>query len=184
MTESPPPRNTDVPPSKDKGVPPPDRGKRPGVPVEEDPLVRFDARVLDPATAVRVLDGKPLKPTIYRNNRLVVNAKDRAELDAVLNAIDGVLAEMSTWADGRPRQFYRRRNVDPWSPMRQPDGTGSDSTIEPDREWQDQARRLVRAERAEVPLAAVVSLSRPGRIDLLRRFPSTCSRLCSGSAPR
>jgi subtilisin family serine protease len=153
---------TEVPPPKDTDVPPSDRGKRPGVPAEEDPLARFDARVLDPATAVRILDGKPLKPTIYRNNRLVVNAKDRAELGAILKAIDGVLAEMSAWADGRPRQSYRRRNADPWSPMRQPGGAASDSSIEPDREWQDQARRLRRAEESKVPLAAVVSLEPAG----------------------
>lgn len=185
MTEVPPPRDTDDPPSR---TPPPDRGKRPGIPAEADPLARFDGRILDPATAVRVA-GRPLpKPTVYRNNRLLINSADAGELRAIVRVIDSVLDEMSRSPNdnGPASPRYAPRNFDPVSLTRQltpafptadiptgerqdfdPPAPGANDPEETEPEWRDQTLRLQRAEREGLRLAAVILLEpRPNGLSL------------------
>jgi hypothetical protein len=53
----------------------------------QDPLVRFDARVLDPTTAVRLTNGEQPSPTVYVGDTLLVTAADRAEAEELLEAL-------------------------------------------------------------------------------------------------
>ena len=46
----------------------------PGPAAPQDPFVRFDARALDPASAVRLANGVAPLPTAYRGDRLLVTA--------------------------------------------------------------------------------------------------------------
>ena len=62
-----------------------DRGRPPFA--LEDPLIRFDARVLDPTVAVRLPDGEAPSPTVYVGDTLLITATsndDARELLAFL----------------------------------------------------------------------------------------------------
>ncbi len=138
-----------------------------------DPFERFDARVLDPSTAVRGGRGGQLRTTVYRNNRLLVTAADEGQLRQILNAIDKVRDGMvgsETNATGRHGPF-RRTDPTPLDPTGREKSRGSgelDDSTEPDTEWLRQQDRLERviafnadpdnAER-RLPLTAVVPLT-------------------------
>ncbi len=137
-------------------------------PRDVDPFERFDARVLDPATAVRVGGAPPLRATVYRNNRLLVTAADKDQLQKILVAIDTIRDAMvasENNAAGRHAPF-RRTDPSPLEPADREKSPGG--TEDPNAEWRRQQNRLVRviafnadpdnAER-RLPLTAVVPLT-------------------------
>ncbi len=52
-----------------------------------DPLARYEARVLDPATAVRLPGGPAPTTTVYRGDTLLVTASTRADAEAIIGAV-------------------------------------------------------------------------------------------------
>jgi subtilisin family serine protease len=54
----------------------------------EDPFVRYEARILDPATAVRLPGGTAPTSTIYRGDALLVTASSRAAARALIAAVE------------------------------------------------------------------------------------------------
>src|SRR6478609_520059 len=50
----------------------------------EDPMIRFDARVLDPTTAVRLPNGEAPAPTVYVGDTLLITAADRGDARELL----------------------------------------------------------------------------------------------------
>lgn len=78
----------------------------------QDPLVRFDARVLDPTTAVRLTNGEQPSPTVYVGDTLLVTAANRAEAEELLEALAKAVDSA-----GLPLEWVRdnpfRENDDP-----------------------------------------------------------------------
>ncbi len=62
----------------------------------DDPLVRFDARVLDPTTAVRLTNGQAPSPTVYVGDTLLVTGDTVDEMQTFLTALDAVLGRRPT----------------------------------------------------------------------------------------
>ncbi|MET3805180.1 hypothetical protein ABIB25_002180 [Nakamurella sp. UYEF19] len=62
-----------------------------GAPASADPFDRYDARVLDPATAVRQPGGPAPTTTVYRGDTLLVTGASRADVER-LNAVVTELA--------------------------------------------------------------------------------------------
>ena len=71
----------------------------------EDPLTRFDARVLDPSTAVRLTDGEAPSATVYVGDTLLVTASDRGDAEELLELLRKAL-ELSRlplrWVERNP----------------------------------------------------------------------------------
>ena len=63
-----------------------------GPDVLEDPLVRYDARVLDPTTAVRLTTGEPPTVTVYVGDTLLVTADSVSDAEDLLAALDAAVA--------------------------------------------------------------------------------------------
>ena len=53
----------------------------------EDPMIRFDARVLDPTTAVRLPDGNPPSPTVYVGDTLLITAAGLDDAQELLSLL-------------------------------------------------------------------------------------------------
>lgn len=70
--------------------------------VLEDPMIRFDARVLDPATAVRLPGGEAPSPTVYVGDTLLVTAGDPDDGRDLLTVLDEAVK-----ASGLPLQLLR-----------------------------------------------------------------------------
>ncbi len=60
----------------------------------QDPLVRFDARVLDPTTAVRLTSGEQPSSTVYVGDTLLITAANRAEAEELLDALASALSSI------------------------------------------------------------------------------------------
>jgi len=54
----------------------------------EDPLTRFDARVLDPTTAVRLTSGELPSATVYVGDTLLITATDRPDAEELLELLN------------------------------------------------------------------------------------------------
>ena len=71
----------------------------------EDPLTRFDARVLDPSTAVRLTGGEAPSATVYVGDTLLVTASDRGDAEELLELLRKAL-ELSRlplrWVERNP----------------------------------------------------------------------------------
>jgi hypothetical protein len=81
--------------------------------VLQDPMIRFDARVLDPATAVRVPGGEAPSPTVYVGDTLLVTAGDPDDGRDLLTVLDEAVK-----ASGLPLQWVRE---DPFEDNDNPD---------------------------------------------------------------
>ena len=57
-----------------------------------DPFARYEARVLDPSTAVRSRDGAAPATTVYRGDTLLVTAATRDLVEAVIRTLDELAA--------------------------------------------------------------------------------------------
>ncbi len=66
---------------------PNDRARDQGRRFLEDPLTRFDARVLDPSTAVRLTTGEAPSATVYVGDTLLVTASDRDDAEELLELL-------------------------------------------------------------------------------------------------
>ena len=87
--------------------------ERPVPVVLEDPMIRFDARVLDPATAVRLPGGDAPSPTVYVGDTLLVTAGDPDDARDLLTVLDEAVK-----ASGLPLQPVRE---DPFENNDNPD---------------------------------------------------------------
>ncbi|MGS0688133.1 S8 family serine peptidase [Nakamurella sp. GG22] len=87
------------------------RNQRPYV--LDDPLVRFDARVLDPTTAVRLTNGEAPSPTVYVGDTLLVTADTVENARSLLTALDSVA--------NQNRSAVRRIQEDPFDDNDDPD---------------------------------------------------------------
>lgn len=69
----------------------PDQSRRAGEPaspfVLEDPLIRFDARVLDPTTAARQPGGSAPSATVYVGDTLLITATDQQDAQQLLSLL-------------------------------------------------------------------------------------------------
>ncbi len=75
----------------------------PGPAAPTDPFVRFDARALDPASAVRLSDGVAPLPTAYRGDRLLITARTTERAREIIDAVDLLAADFGlTVADPDP----------------------------------------------------------------------------------
>jgi subtilisin family serine protease len=75
----------------------------PGPVAPADPFVRFDARALDPGSAVRLADGIAPLPTAYRGDRLLITARTIELARQVIADVDRRAAEFGlTVADTDP----------------------------------------------------------------------------------
>src|SRR6478752_5341229 len=72
----------------------------------DDSFRRWDIRVLDPATAVRLPGAPAPEVTAYRGNVLMVTAADRAGADALIDAIEEVGKDLHVRRAG-PSPFER-----------------------------------------------------------------------------
>lgn len=116
-------------------------------PAPRDPLARYEARVLDPAVAVRLPGGPAPSPTVYRGDTLLVTASNRADAE-------GVIADLAELAAGFG---LRLSGPDVFTEI----GTGQGDQ---DEQPADQgvaahnrlARLLALAEQANVPLVVPV----------------------------
>ncbi len=109
MAAQPDPGAATVPPEPPS--PSAERG-RPGQP--DDPFVRFDARVLDPATAVRPPDGIAPAATAYRGDRLLITAPTVQLGQARIATVDTVAAQLGLRVAGpSPFALLDRSEEDP-----------------------------------------------------------------------
>src|SRR6195952_507771 len=60
----------------------------PGPAAPEDPFVRFDARALDPSSAVRPANGVAPLPTAYRGDRLLITARTPERAREIIAEVD------------------------------------------------------------------------------------------------
>src|ERR1700712_553135 len=60
----------------------------PGPAAPEDPFVRFDARALDPSSAVRPANGVAPLPTAYRGDRLLITARTPERARPIIAEVD------------------------------------------------------------------------------------------------
>lgn len=81
--------NQPVNPDQSGGTDVPDRTER----YLQDPLTRFDARLLDPSTAVRLTDGEAPSATVYVGDTLLVTASDRVDAEQLLELLDLAVEE-------------------------------------------------------------------------------------------
>ncbi len=81
-----------------------------------DPMVRFDGRVLDPTTAVRLADGEAPSPTVYVGDTLLVTADDIETARALVTAVDAAVQ--------RSQSPLRRVQQDPFEEIGDPDHDG------------------------------------------------------------
>ena len=66
----------------------------PGPPPFDDPFVRFDARVLDPATAVRLPGGPAPTTTVYRGAWLLLTGPTADRIRELIAVVDAVAGEL------------------------------------------------------------------------------------------
>lgn len=99
--------------------------------VLEDPLVRFDARVLDPTTAVRMTNGEAPSPTVYVGDTLLFTSDSIETARSLLETLDAAVDQS--------RSALRRVPLDPF------EGNG-------DSENDQFARLLVEAAEIGLPL--------------------------------
>jgi len=59
-----------------------------------DPFLRYEARVLDPATAVRLPGGPPPSSTVYRGDTLLFTARSRAQVERLVAAVAELAAAL------------------------------------------------------------------------------------------
>ena len=65
-----------------------------GTSTADDPFARYEARVLDPATAVRLPGGEAPTVTVYRGDTLLVTGSDRAVVEARVAAVASFAADL------------------------------------------------------------------------------------------
>ena len=92
---------------------PNDRARDQGRRFLEDPLTRFDARVLDPSTAVRLTTGEAPSATVYVGDTLLVTASDRDDAEELLE-----LLRKAVELSGLPLRWLERN---PFRPSDDPD---------------------------------------------------------------
>ena len=141
---------------------PNDRARDQGRRFLEDPLTRFDARVLDPSTAVRLTTGEAPSATVYVGDTLLVTASDRDDAEELLELLLKAV-ELS----GLPLRWLERN---PFRPSDDPDH---------DR----RARLLTLAAELKLPLVFPVRFL--GRVRRSPHRQSTSGRCCrrSGRPP-
>jgi hypothetical protein len=112
----------------------------PGPPAGPDPFTRFNARVLDPTTAGKLLDGSSPSTTAYVSDRLLVTAQTVDAARELLAAIDAALTGTS----------LRRASADPFERL-EGRGPGVD-------EHNALAELLALAAQTDTPLAFPVTI--------------------------
>jgi hypothetical protein len=65
-----------------------------------DPLIRYEARLLDPSTAMRPRGGEAPASTVYRGNTLLVTASSRGEAQAIIEQLNGIAGTLNLRRSG------------------------------------------------------------------------------------
>ena len=113
-------------------------------PARADPFVRYEARVLDPSTAVRPPGGAAPAITVYRGDFLLITAASRQEAEQLIATVVAVAAGLNLQLTG-PDVFVEI------------DGAEGDSAGTPDAVAHNRlARLLALAEPAGIPLVVPV----------------------------
>lgn len=90
-----------------------DPAARAGSSAADDPFARYEGRVLDPATAVRLPGGAAPTVTVYRGDSLLVTGAGRAAVQARIDAVDALAFDLG----------LRRSGLDPFVEIERGDGT-------------------------------------------------------------
>ncbi len=77
-----------------------------------NPFSRYEARVLDPATAVRLPGGPPPSSTVYRGDTLLFTARSRAQVERLVAAVAELAAELELRVVG-PDAFTEIEDASP-----------------------------------------------------------------------
>ncbi|SDP32283.1 Subtilase family protein [Nakamurella panacisegetis] len=117
-----------------------DPAATPGSSAPNDPFARYEARVLDPATAVRLPGGAAPTVTVYRGDTLLVNGADRATVTARIDAVAALATDLG----------LRRSGPDPFVEI---DRDGSSVDVSAHNRF---ARLLGLAEQTGTPLVVPV----------------------------
>ena len=72
----------------------------------DDSYRRYEIRVFDPATAVRLPGEQAPEATAYRGNVLMITAEDRDDAEQIISVVDEVAAELELRRSG-PGPFDR-----------------------------------------------------------------------------
>jgi hypothetical protein len=145
-----------------------------GPSASRDPFLRYETRVLDPATAVRLPGGPAPTATVYRGDVLLVTASGRAGAETVIAVIEGLAAVLGLRRVG-PDVF---EEIDRDRDGQGRDGQGTDGT---DGERGDDRRPGAREAEAHNRLARLLALAEQAGTPLV--VPIRFGSSADGPAP-